>query len=89
MKSLNKSKYICDIVLGLTDSYSYYFYLMVSSSGLGLITSYFLYWCVWGKSGVRPCSGIESNPFYQAILPRYSLNSTNFALLSANAGVTL
>lgn len=90
LKSLNKSKYICKIVLGLTDSSSHYFYFMISSSVLGLIASYFQYWCVRGKFGVQPCSGIELNPFYLAVLPRQSLNSTSFALLTAsNAVVSL
>lgn len=90
LKSLNKNKYICEIVLGLTDSYSCYFYFILSSSVLGLIASYFQYWCVRGKFGVRLCSRIELNPFYLAVLPRYSLNSTSFALLTAsNAGVFL
>lgn len=90
LKSLNNGKYICEIVLGFIDSYSYYFYFMISSSVLGLIASYFQYWCVRGKSGVRPCPGIELNPFYLAVLPRYSLNPTSFALTTAsNVGVFL
>jgi len=65
-------------------------FTLISSSVLGLIASYFQCWCVRGKFGARPCSGIELNPFYLAVLPSYSLNPTSFALLTAGtAGVFL